>query len=74
MKAIAKGFFQKGYGKGFNKNASIYNINGKFYARSKSNADVAADGDRLNENLVCVNKIGEHFHQVWLDEHETIKL
>lgn len=71
MKAIAIGFFQKGYGKGFNKTARIYEINGKFYARSKKNAQTAGDGDRLNENLVCVNKIGDNFFQVWLSEHKT---
>jgi|694.fasta_scaffold59901_10 hypothetical protein len=70
MKAIAVGFYQMGYGKGFDKTSRIYNIEGKFYAKSKKSASVAGDGDRLNENLVCVNKFENTFIQVWLSEHK----
>ena len=70
MKAIAIGFYQSGYGKGFDKTARIYNIEGKFYAKSKRAAKVAGDGDKLDENLVCVNKAEDTFFQVWLLEHK----
>jgi len=71
MKTIAIGFYQLGYGKGFDKAARIYNIEGKFYAKSKKAALVAGDGDKLNENLVCVNKMDNTFIQVWQSEHKT---
>jgi hypothetical protein len=73
MKSVSIGFYQRGYGKGFDKNARIYEIENKFYAKSKRAASVAGDGDRLNDNLVCVNKEGDDFFQVWLSDHSQKK-
>jgi hypothetical protein len=68
---IGKGFFQIGYGKGFNKTSVIYLINNKLYAKSKKNADVAYDGDLLKEGYVCVNEFDGKYFQTHLDNHKT---
>jgi len=70
---IGKGYFQKGYGKGFNKTATIYLIGDKLYARNIKGW--RCDFEKLNgelEGYVRVNFLLDHFFQVSLPTEHKI--
>lgn len=48
---IGKGYWQRGYGRGFKKNPVIWNINGKAYAKDSANTSYQTD----LEGYVMVN-------------------